>query len=1505
MPRYVDVVVGSPVLREGPISRMEDALPAGPARGAVVAARSANLNVYVGDRLDMEPIVRKGDCALLLVGDKSDPGLEHFARWWGGGATNDPILIDPLRTWSVPELQEIANTLNQLDKRVLVIIGSTEEAAEKPTYALLSQLLPAVVSRRPDAALNLIQTPRISKKTMAEQIDIGEEFDERAGVPTIHLYPINTLSLSWATTAFRMADPPPSLRQLDMTAAEDEAAAILIKPVKGKPSLGYFGFLSQHPQQALDLQDRVASSSPDTHRFGRQQSTRLVALPSKGNDLHLLFPVPPATNDTEGTSLVGSRTVVAIFYYDLARTVMRQGQQVYDIVMHAPMGAESFENFFIGTPEQRKQWKKEKLPADKRETPFYKHWRDLVAQDQHKSFATMPVVRFLSPSRRKTVGEYYGAPAPYRSLARERWEIRRALTNIYVDPTVLRDQYTEAFGSEEDALSPFHDEHVPPPPLMMIPALAALNPAPREFEGEMKWQQRVAARGKKFEAQAAEARVELAEKAAEKVGLARRLLTLDTLAEVSEDARTLADWRRAVTSLRRVDKIRVIPFFPAQSIVALAARGFGPVSIGEKVFEYQPIGPTEIVTADQFMEGLRPGLAVWNQAQAADLKRREAEAKKAKKKEVRPPPMPFAVAAAAIIDKSQLKAEYFKIDVGDTQVVSVPHMKAAKEIARKARPLGSVAHEEQFALVFGNLWGDRFFPTEVSYGVAPVLLKHLVNVDIGKSRDASSRIRTADTFSFIPPAQNYQSPFRRDLLLGFCGFPNSRLGSACKSIERRNEDLQAKGKKTGIVPENEIPNQAYIRTIRYGVGEPRWDVNPEEMQAPRRGSAKTEEAKQAQQARNAAYVQMRAGLRDTEFKLRPGFMPPSSIARLGESLVSDLFNSQFYRGVSAKPPKPLADQLEEARARFEEAARRKKESVDEVALKAYLEQIRRRYEQDQKAWESGPSAKVRGYAERARDFYLQGVQHSAQPRSNEEEELLVLFAQYSLAVPTREKFSNEMDYLRAMENAFMRLRDAMSMQYEHSFPPADAGFEAQEEEDDMPRSNRWDAPYDLLWQQLQEKRPEGDELYDPEEIMSFRERSFAQLNPDGRRPRRERRERRSRRESRYARENPIVGDEVTNVFETLSPKKRKDPNEVDRLRALLESTTDAKSPYMRDFGESEPDPYRHSRVTQTFPRGRFSEDPEKARPVSLSELRLGNKKTQENLLKYDLVTRLAEQFEPPETKMRWSADEEFASSPDSGAFWTKGTIPTTLSEKAELSLPEAATILRKQEEAKRRMQARTVPASTALCQANRVRRLKEYRPPYALMAAGGDGWQKKVVLWVSPAVAPEFRVMTFRRNTHIDCDMTATNGRQPLDVVSTAIQSALYWLAENPERMKRGTVLYIGRIGVPSLRPLWKAQDDFNSERVLPLNAATIRAVLSDDIVHGRQQHEVNLLDYGYDPAKDVNNYLNAMAWEVRRRNSRKGIAPPLETQESYEKRMGQESETVVEEDDEYTFGGG
>jgi hypothetical protein len=285
-----------------------------------------------------------------------------------------------------------------------------------------------------------------------------------------------------------------------------------------------------------------------------------------------------------------------------------------------------------------------------------------------------------------------------------------------------------------------------------------------------------------------------------------------------------------------------------------------------------------------------------------------------------------------------------------------------------------------------------------------------------------------------------------------------------------------------------------------------------------------------------------------------------------------------------------------------------------------------------------------------------------------------------------------------------------------------------------------------------------------DEIRGYRKDSLSRTNPrTGRRPRRIR-----FRESKTttARGNPLDPEEVADLIKIVQDKNVS-PEAMEHIRKKFERLSGSRDPLDWTFAPEN--------VKELFLRRG------KTRDFS-AESRLSG------LSRFDLVSRLRRQDDP-------DLDERLRTETD---FWAKDT--GSVVRQGELSLEETAKILRAQKEG--RLRGTTMQAATALCQQYKVKAIKGYQPPTGFFETGG---QKKVVLWLSPINQP-FRIMTFRRNVHIDCDMSTKKGHSPSKILGAGLLATLLWLAEKPGR-SQNTSVYLGRVGEAGLTLLWHPGD--------------------------------------------------------------------------------------------------
>ena len=194
-----------------------------------------------------------------------------------------------------------------------------------------------------------------------------------------------------------------------------------------------------------------------------------------------------------------------------------------------------------------------------------------------------------------------------------------------------------------------------------------------------------------------------------------------------------------------------------------------------------------------------------------------------------------------------------------------------------------------------------------------------------------------------------------------------------------------------------------------------------------------------------------------------------------------------------------------------------------------------------------------------------------------------------------------------------------------------------------------------------------------------------------------------------------------------------------------------------------------------------------------------------------------------------------------------------LAAQAGLSLTEAQALARRYKDAADRRSKTSIPASSALCGANRRPKLKNYRLPDAVRNFPGMEAPRKVLIWISPEDVTPVRVMTYRRNTHIDCDLVSDDakGRSYGQLLALAIQDTLMWLAQKQSRQEN-TQCYVGRIGSPDVYMFWSPGQNLSYESAL-------------DSMKGNRDTLRN-----YDSDADVRAYRSAAGLQVS--------APPRET---------------------------
>jgi hypothetical protein len=223
---------------------------------------------------------------------------------------------------------------------------------------------------------------------------------------------------------------------------------------------------------------------------------------------------------------------------------------------------------------------------------------------------------------------------------------------------------------------------------------------------------------------------------------------------------------------------------------------------------------------------------------------------------------------------------------------------------------------------------------------------------------------------------------------------------------------------------------------------------------------------------------------------------------------------------------------------------------------------------------------------------------------------------------------------------------------------------------------------------------------------------------------------------------------------------------------------------------------------------------------------------------------VADQKEAPSRLGQHGGFVQFKKRPPLESFELGAEDTAGLESQAGLSLPETRQVLRRLGSSYERRQKTTIPVSSALCAVNRVKKLKDYRVGSNFLSAGAPGYEnKKVVIWVSPTDLPDARVMMFRRNTHIDCDIPVGMARSVGQALAIAMQDVLLWLGQRESRV-RDTYVYVGQVGEPGLNLIWKPG--------LPLSYSAMMEQLKNP------RGNIEIPDYN--GAADLQNYKAALS---------------------------------------------
>jgi hypothetical protein len=312
----------------------------------------------------------------------------------------------------------------------------------------------------------------------------------------------------------------------------------------------------------------------------------------------------------------------------------------------------------------------------------------------------------------------------------------------------------------------------------------------------------------------------------------------------------------------------------------------------------------------------------------------------------------------------------------------------------------------------------------------------------------------------------------------------------------------------------------------------------------------------------------------------------------------------------------------------------------------------------------------------------------------------------------------------------------------------------------------------------------------------------------------------------------------------LNPRKAR-RNPVSDIEAVVEYVQDTKSGEKRQRAEGAlasvsgvaQRPLTFDEINALFPRkGSLTPDTWNA-----------TDRVRQALTVYDPIRRVGR---PPETIREAGRAAQDVIEP-AAMDWARA--------EAELSLDEALDIIGKQRAS--RQMARAIPASAAIAQLHRKKRLRDYRPPINLFAHGRD---QDVILWMSPDQSTDARVITYRRGDHIDADLQSRNPQDLPELLGRAIQASMIWLAEKDTRTKRRQ-LWVGRIGFPHLALVWKPGDPLTIDNITRKIETLLKRDAKGDTARVYNREE--------DMQKDVLNF-RAASYSPLRQNEEPPLAP-------------------------------
>lgn len=182
-----------------------------------------------------------------------------------------------------------------------------------------------------------------------------------------------------------------------------------------------------------------------------------------------------------------------------------------------------------------------------------------------------------------------------------------------------------------------------------------------------------------------------------------------------------------------------------------------------------------------------------------------------------------------------------------------------------------------------------------------------------------------------------------------------------------------------------------------------------------------------------------------------------------------------------------------------------------------------------------------------------------------------------------------------------------------------------------------------------------------------------------------------------------------------------------------------------------------------------------------------------------------------------------------------------------LSAEEANQILRTITSRKETRSKTTIPASSAFCAKNRRVKLRTYEVPNSVRAKVGP---ENCLLWLAPPDTDN-RIMSLRRDVHIDCDFVPQIGQETDQgkLLGMAFVNFLMWVGERPTK-RASTKLFVGRVGDDSIKLAWTAEYPLNIHGIM--NCLTKNEVISGVYGQGAKSAEKNRKD-------DIKDYTRAL----------------------------------------------